>query len=544
MDRKTKTKYFAIGILVLAGCVTTHKISRNGTKEQRQLSQQGASEATEEQAKDLHSFLQQRMGEDRIKEIRDSCEKGAPLFHCFTFINRERLEARAETAKQMSRPSRHLIKAVLPKIKNSKIVNWMDLRFAQVSALLRGVGSANSGQLEVLKTAALSEKNCPNNIAVAVAATLEDGLPNPALVPTIATLYEKGANCLGSFPLDQETLWTRAGLFYFWHRDYVKSSQVFEKASLIAGSYAGRSLYWLSKSYQERKLSRDSEKALETLRSRYPFSFHSLVGWLANKEDPGKVLEKSFPLQAARSGNTPGLNSLLEQVEVLKRFGFDPSASLVLEWASVISEGSEPEVRVYIAELKKDEGDYQSKISILSDVLYHNPSLISRETMELYFPKVFFPIFESNSQGLDPYLLLAIARRESAFNPKAVSSAKAKGLLQLLPSTANRISENPNLEDPETNVTVGAKFLQGLMGRLDGRIYLALAAYNAGPERLRIWTDRYLTDDPILFIDLIPYRETREYVASVLRNYYWYRRLHVTSENQIAHELIPHKAQP
>ena len=126
----------------------------------------------------------------------------------------------------------------------------------------------------------------------------------------------------------------------------------------------------------------------------------------------------------------------------------------------------------------------------------------------------------------DPYFLLAIARRESAFNPNAVSSANARGLLQVLPTTGRRLKRRPNLFDPETNVAVGAQYVIELLKRTEGHIHYTLAAYNAGPGKLKGWTRSYPTDDPILFIDLIPFKETREYVGSVLRNYYWYRRIH------------------
>ena len=220
------------------------------------------------------------------------------------------------------------------------------------------------------------------------------------------------------------------------------------------------------------------------------------------------------------------MNSLIEQVEVLHHYGFEQSAARVLDWAVADSQGVEPELKIYLAELKKEQGDYVSKITLLSDVLYNHPSLISRQTMEQYFPKTYFPIFEKHASGIDPYFLLAIARRESAFNTRAVSSANARGLLQVMPETRKKLKIEGDLLDPDSNVAIGARYIQELLKMVNGQVHLAVAAYNAGPHRVNTWVIRYQVTEPVLFIDLIPFRETREYVASVLRNYYWYRRIH------------------
>ncbi len=88
------------------------------------------------------------------------------------------------------------------------------------------------------------------------------------------------------------------------------------------------------------------------------------------------------------------------------------------------------------------------------------------------------------------------------------------------------------------NVEIGAKYIIELLKKTNGQIHLALAAYNAGPNRLNTWSSRYTVDDPILFVDMIPFRETRDYVASVLRNYYWYRRINKENEKIPAKLLL------
>jgi soluble lytic murein transglycosylase len=85
--------------------------------------------------------------------------------------------------------------------------------------------------------------------------------------------------------------------------------------------------------------------------------------------------------------------------------------------------------------------------------------------------------------GLDPFLVMAIARRESAFNSEAISRANARGLMQVLPQTARRLSGSSKMETPEKNVKIGAQYFSGLLNQFQGQTHLALAAYNAGPNR-------------------------------------------------------------
>jgi soluble lytic murein transglycosylase len=381
--------------------------------------------------------------------------------------------------------------------------------------------------LEKLRRMAKKETRCPNNASIALAATLEDQLDEGMPLEEIGELYFKGGDCLTQSPSDRESLLTRAGLFYFAKGNYKRAGQIFKRASNVPEAFVSRPLYWLYRTQLLQNKEKDAKITLGKLQAKYPFSFHTLVALTTQGKDPGTILDRDISPVFTRSQNTPSLNHLLEAQEWLNRFGFASSSAKVLEWALRASQGVEPEVMVYLAELKEGHGDHHGKISILTDVLYNNPALVSRETLEQYFPKVFFPVFEKQSRVIDPYLLIAVARRESAFRINAVSGAKARGLLQIMPATGRRVASGEvNLLDPDTNVEIGAKYLTQLLEKTNGQIHLALAGYNAGPHKVSAWTRRYPVSDPILFIDMIPYRETREYVASVLRNYYWYRRIH------------------
>ena len=116
-------------------------------------------------------------------------------------------------------------------------------------------------------------------------------------------------------------------------------------------------------------------------------------------------------------------------------------------------------------------------------------------------------IATAQAEGLDPFLVLEVMRRESAFNPRARSGKGAGGLMQMIPSTAQRFGIT-NPYDPQQAITGGCRYLRYLMGLFPGRLDLVLAAYNAGENAVA----KYNNTVP-------PYRETRAYVASITYGY-------------------------
>jgi soluble lytic murein transglycosylase len=481
--------------------------------------------ATFKLATEFDRYLMKQMKEAEIAEYKEKCAETNPSPNpfCHTVLNREKLEqAKIATRPTPARKPRPLV----PKLRKGKIANWFDLRFASVSSIIRGLASVHKLTMLQVKELALNEKKCPNHAVVAIAAHLEDLLPDRISLRELGDLYARAAECPSDVEVAQDVYLSRAGIFYFAAGDYRKAKAVLSRGAVLEKTFRARSLYWLHRTLMQLGEKKEAEEALTNLFDEYPFAFHSLVAMTAEGKDPGEVLDRKNGLKVTRSKKNDDLNHLIEQHEILQKFQFEKSAAKILNLALQNSEDVEPELKVYLAELKGTEGDHLSNFSILTEVLYRNPQLISRETMEQYFPTHYFPIFEKHSQGLDPYFLLAIARRESAFNPKAISHANARGLLQLLPQTSRDLNMKKDLLNPEENVFVGAYYVSELLNRVNGQIHFALAAYNAGPLRLDEWTSRYPINDPILFVDLIPFRETREYVAAVLRNYYWYRRIH------------------
>ena len=151
------------------------------------------------------------------------------------------------------------------------------------------------------------------------------------------------------------------------------------------------------------------------------------------------------------------------------------------------------------------------------------------------YPRAFWAWVDhyAGESRLDPYLVIAVIREESAFAPKALSRAGARGLMQLLPATAAQVAKEnnlrslPDLDTPAPNIALGTRYLAKLHEEFGGNLVLTLASYNAGPHVVRRWLDTLQSSqDPEIFIEEIPYPETRRYVKRVLGSYDRYRTLY------------------
>ncbi len=134
----------------------------------------------------------------------------------------------------------------------------------------------------------------------------------------------------------------------------------------------------------------------------------------------------------------------------------------------------------------------------------------------------------SKRSRIRPELFLAIIKEESRFSPKVKSSSGAIGLMQLMPSTAMELSEIPlskeSLLDPETNISLAGLYLAKLFVRWQGNPWLTISSYNAGPMNVQLWLSDEIYFDPELWVERIPYPETRFYTKKVLGSLWSYLR--------------------
>ena len=154
------------------------------------------------------------------------------------------------------------------------------------------------------------------------------------------------------------------------------------------------------------------------------------------------------------------------------------------------------------------------------------------------FPRPYWDALRrySEENGLDPYLVASLIRQESEFNPGAISRANAYGLMQLLPRTGKDEAKKEGLHhfstdsllDPTMNIELGTHYFRQMIDHFGGQTEYALAAYNAGADRVEDWRASGNFRDVEEFVESIPFTETREYVQAIVRNTEVYKRVYGT----------------
>jgi soluble lytic murein transglycosylase len=183
------------------------------------------------------------------------------------------------------------------------------------------------------------------------------------------------------------------------------------------------------------------------------------------------------------------------------------------------------------------------------DYLYMRIDSAPVEFWKLAFPMPYREDLErfARQNNLDPFLVAALARQESEFNPKAVSVSSARGLTQIMPSTGRELSRHlrirpystARLFQPQVNLQLGTYYLRSVADSVDGRWEAALAAYNAGLSRAKDWSTWGEFREAAEFVETVPFTQTREYIQIVLRNADIYRQLYAAPETAAVKNATP-----
>jgi soluble lytic murein transglycosylase len=238
----------------------------------------------------------------------------------------------------------------------------------------------------------------------------------------------------------------------------------------------------------------------------------------------------------------PGPDSLAPQPELarataraalLEQLGMNTEESFEYD-AMVSAAGRSPDSMLAAADALHQRGELSRAMGLARRALAASATRDTR-LFHLLYPLAFADVIrtEAKARQIDPALVAALIHQESSFNPHATSRAGAMGLMQVLPSVGAAISKSRGmvgfdrvlLYQPDVNVPLGMAHLDAMV-RQYPRIEYALAAYNAGGSPVRRWRQKRGTEDPELFVERIPYDETRDYVRILLRNQATYRVLY------------------
>ena len=197
----------------------------------------------------------------------------------------------------------------------------------------------------------------------------------------------------------------------------------------------------------------------------------------------------------------------------------------------------------YVASMLHQDKNYLNSFLILHGGVKIGMHNINPALLKTIFPTPYLSqVKKIIGSRVDPYIILSLIRQESAFNPAAKSPVGARGLMQLMPSTAKSITRRlstKSLYNPKINLTLGIRYFIKLYKKYNKNLIYTLSAYNAGPHRVRRWEKEYFKDHSTLHvIESIPIKETNLYVKLIFRNLFFYKLINGYKNDSDMHNKI------
>lgn len=341
---------------------------------------------------------------------------------------------------------------------------------------------------------------------------------------------------------DGENLWNLGWTYTQWGQSD-EALRTFDRyiATYPDGDWKTNSLFWSAKIHDKLGHTQERNAKAQQIVDEFPFSYYAYRA----KELWG------LPNAQTISGNTfPDMNAELAKVNeprfaivnALQDVGLNRAAAREMKVLAA-KYSANPGVQFMLADVYVRGGEPFKANTVLQrqfrPFVRHGGANIPRRFWEILFPLAYWDAFRTEAQrrGIDPFLLASITRQESGFEPSTVSNAGAVGLMQIMPEEASRIAaagelgavSREDLFDPQKNIAVGAAEFTQKLQAMNGNDILAIASYNAGEQAVGTWLEKQPIDDLDLFIETIPYAETRLYVKTVTRNRFEYRRIYESS---------------
>jgi soluble lytic murein transglycosylase-like protein len=336
-----------------------------------------------------------------------------------------------------------------------------------------------------------------------------------------------------------ESRW-RTGWVAYLAGDLGVAADAFGEAVRVSRSEHPRdahdaALYWQARSLEKKGDTAAANDAYRVLLADSPDSFYA---YLAEKRvGLAATLPKPVPLESPTAEIPPASESTndsdrLTRIGILNFAGFADLAAIDTD--ALLRDRSVEEKRALLPRLA-DAGAHSAALRTALE-LRRRGSLTEAQLYAFLYPTAFASIVrrETGAKALDPFLVYALMKQESLFDPHAISPASAVGLMQLLPSTASRLAQvsgqtevaAESLFDPNLNIRLGVTYLAELAARFQNDPVFILASYNAGEKAAEGWQQRFGALELDELVERITYRETRQYVKKVLVYYRNYLRLY------------------
>lgn len=367
---------------------------------------------------------------------------------------------------------------------------------------------------------------CPRRTTAAVAQRLE--FSNWDLSEK---LFNYSQECGADAEL--ESLYVRYALMNYAEGHKEKAQELIKKALEIRSADAPRSLYWAA-------IILNNNSYISELKDKYPYSFHAVKYAQDNHEDLfKKISAKSWVIPERRD------NDLNKYLEVLLKKDMDADAYSLLNANLDSLVKNDIKNLFYLMKLFAIQSREDYTVRLVSKIGYKYPETLNTQLLSFSYKMAYLDKFKGHSvkEG-DDYLFLSLSKQESGFYAQAKSKSNARGLMQLLPSTARHISKtkSKDLYNVDNNIELGTKYFYSLYNQYNS-VEKALAAYNAGPGNVNKWQATYKAKNPVLFMDTIPIKETRNYVSSILKFNYFYVKMaeEFKTNNKLVQETAKEK---
>ena len=315
----------------------------------------------------------------------------------------------------------------------------------------------------------------------------------------------------------------RSGQIYLGRSDRVQAAGVFEGylEDFPEGRRWQEASYWAGRMRMELGDTSVAEKHIRQIKTRDPVSYYAVIG--------AELLGELYTMNVSDADDPaipPWLNRGLSDIDLFTEAGLEQAAVAEIDRLREVARTSKNDM-LGLAEGLIARGRTIDGINLgwaLRDEGYEWDSRLIR----VAFPLPYLDLIrrEAMEWGVDPIILAAIIRQESAFKADIVSRAGAIGLMQVMPPTGAQLArvhgpsdfQEAHLASPEVSLHLGAAYFVEMSARYDGVLPLILSAYNAGPTRATRWKQYPEISDLLRFTERIPFVETRGYVKNVRRN--------------------------
>ena len=304
--------------------------------------------------------------------------------------------------------------------------------------------------------------------------------------------------------------------------------------------------FWMGKIHLERNSNDEARRVFNNLIAAHPLDYYAFRA--KDILETNKLSKEKWYLLPSKSSivhlSSWKMPELFTEPKLREQYGNEMAELYITKSFDHIESEAlrHPETfdKKFLAGASSLAGDTLKSITLAQELVKDLSDLNDPEVHQLY--QVAYPLLYADLIGdslsaesiLDPFMVHALIKQESTYQLNTVSPVGAIGLMQIMPFTANDVARvlklpKPNPEDlfkPELNIKLGVQFMEEVFRKFNRNMIYSVASYNAGPQRVSTWSLAANAADPDLFVEEIPFSETKNYVKRVLTNYWIYRALY------------------